>query len=119
MQEHHIRGTNRRSEELGVCCAVTLVYGPLGVAQRTTVAVVSVKPVVEALGDAEELGIAVDHQPARIDPAPTRVADQRTQHLRDPASAPRRVDVPERSLVQQLPSPRERVFEGGECLGGK
>jgi len=55
VQEHDIGGTNRRSEQLGVRRAATLVDRPLGVAQRTTVAVVSVKPVVEALGDAEDI----------------------------------------------------------------
>ena len=110
-------GRTRAAISSALACATALVGGPLRLAQRTAVAVVSVESVVQALGDAEELGIAPDHQPSRIAPAAARVADQRTQHLRDAAALGGRVDVPERSRVQQLAPAREGVLERRECLG--
>jgi hypothetical protein len=60
----------------------------LGVAQRSAVAEHTVEPVVDPLRDVEELRVALDHGPARIDPIVEQISQARPEELRDPA-APR------------------------------
>ena len=119
VQQHDVRGANALGHQLGVGGAAALVDGALGLAQRSAVAIVSVQPVVQALCDAEELGVALDHDPARIDPTAARVADQRAQHLGDAAAVGGRVDVPERPRLEQLAPAGQRVLEGRERVGGE
>ncbi len=102
----------RAASSSALASRATFVGHALLVAERPAVAVVSVQPVVQALGDAEELRGAVDHDPARVAAAAARVADQRAQHLGDAATMSRRVDVPEDPRGEQLTAPRERVLEG-------
>ena len=71
----------------------------------------AVEAVVEALGDAEEVGVAVDHDPARVEPGAADVADQRAQHLGDAAAVRGRVDGPERPAGEQFPAARDGVLE--------
>ncbi|MBW2419861.1 MAG: hypothetical protein JRH19_15045 [Deltaproteobacteria bacterium] len=65
--------------------------------------------VVQALGDAEELGIALDHHPARVDSGAARVAEQRLEHLRHTATHRGGVHVPH--------DPARKAFAQG--LGGR
>ena len=119
VQQHDVRGADAPRQQLGVGGAGALIGGALGLGQRAAVAVVSVEPVVQALRDAEELAVALDHYPACVTPTACRVADQRAQHLGDAAAVGGRVDVPERPRVEQLAPPGERVFEGRKRLGSE
>ena len=119
VQQHDVRGTNALRHQLDVVLAAALVGGTLGLAQRTSIACVSVQPVVQALGYAEELGVACDRYPARITPAAARVSDQRAQHLGDAATLGGRVDVPERPRLEQLAPAAERVLEARERVGSE
>ena len=60
------------------------------------------KAVVDPLRDCEERGIALDHQPARVDARAAGVGEQRLQHLGDAAAARGRVDVQHRATGKRL-----------------
>ena len=117
VQQHDVRGANALRQQLGVRGACALVGGALGLAQPAAVALVSVQPVVQALGDAEELTVARRSPPSARRPTAARVADQRAQHLGDAAAVGGRVDVPQRPRLEQLAPAGERVFEGRERVG--
>ena len=55
---------------------------------------------METLGDGEELGHAVDHEPPGVDTAPARVGEQHLQHLGDTPTLGGGVDVPHRPALQ-------------------
>ena len=91
-----------------------LVAGPLGVAERTAVAGVAVQQVVQPLGDGEELGVAVEHEPPVLDVRPRAVGEQRLQHLGDAPAVRGGVDVPDRAIAERGPGPPTGL---GELLG--
>jgi hypothetical protein len=64
---------------------------------------------VDALGDREEVGVTLDHEPARVDAGAAHVREQRLQHLRDPAACGGRVHV-------ENGAARERLL--GQLRGG-
>ena len=68
MQQNDITRPDERQHLVGVSPQRPLVVLALLVTERAAVAGRAVKAVVDPLGDGEELGIALDHQPARIDP---------------------------------------------------
>ena len=72
------------------------------VVELAAVALEAVEDVVDPLGDLEELGVALDHGPARVDAGALRVADQREQQLDHAAALGGRADVPDRALAEQL-----------------
>ena len=94
-----------------------LVGGALGVAERPAVAGEAVQAVVQALGDVEELRVARDRHPARVEAGAAHVADQRPQHLRHAAAVRGGVDVPEGPPFQQLAPARDRMLEIRQALG--
>jgi hypothetical protein len=87
VQQHDVVRRHASGELVRGRVGDALVDAPLGVAQRPAVAAVTVQPVVQALGEVEEVGLAVHHEPARIEPGPLDVAHQRAQHLGDAAAA--------------------------------
>jgi len=76
-----------------------------GIPQRPGVH--AVQAVVQPLGDRVEGGVALDDQPARVDPGSSGVRQQGGQHLGDAAPGGGGVDVPYR------PS-RKGVAAGGD-----
>ena len=68
-----------------------------------------VQVVVEALREAEELGVPGDGQPAHIDAGAAGIGEQRLEQLGDPASLRRRVDMPDHPAAEDLPG-------GGDCI---
>ena len=54
------------------------------------------QPVVEPLGDGEELRVAIDDDPARVDAERRGVGDEQAQHLGDTPTVRGGVDVPDR-----------------------
>ena len=117
MQEHDIGRRHALGEQLGVLGGDALVGGTLGIAQRPAVAAVAVQAVVQALGDVEELRVAADRHPAPVDADTAHVADQRAQHLGDPAAMRGGVDVPEGPPFEQLAPACHRVLEVRQALG--
>ena len=113
------RGRYALRQQVGVLGGDALVDGALGLAQRPAVAGVAVQAVVQALGDAEELGVAADGDPSRVDADAAHVADERAQHLGDAAAMSGGVHVPERPPVQQLTPAGHRVLELRQAVGGK
>ena len=116
MQQHDVAGAHALREQVGMLGGDGLVDGALGVAQRAAVAGEAVQAVVQALGDAEEVLVAADGHPARVDLHAARVADQGAQHLGHPAAVRSGVDVPEDAIRQQLASARDRVLELRQAL---
>ena len=119
VEDHDVAGPHRLGERLRVGLAAALVGGALRVAQRPAVAREAVEPVVQALGDAEELGIALGDDPAAVEPGAAHVADQRAQHLGDAAAERGRVDVPDRAGAEQRVRGRDGLLELREALAGQ
>ena len=94
-----------------------LVDLPRRVVEVAAVALEAVEEVVDPLGDLEELGVALDHGPARVDAGALRVADQRQQQLHHAAALGGRADVPDRALAEQLAGGADAVRELLERLG--
>jgi hypothetical protein len=65
---------------------------------------------MDALGDREEVRIALDHQPARVDAGAADIGEQRLQHLGDTAAGRRRIDVEHRAALERL------LGRGGDLL---
>jgi hypothetical protein len=59
-----------------------------------------VQQVVQALGHPEELRVAVEHEPAVLDPGALAVGDQGLQHLRHATALRGRVDVPDHPVAE-------------------
>ena len=87
-----------------------VVMPALGVAERTTVAEHAVEPVMDPLRDREELGVTVDHDPARVDPIVDQVSQAGPEQFRDAAARGRRVDVPDRPALEDFTSGGETQF---------
>ena len=51
---------------------------------------------MDPLGDREEGGVALDHQPARVDTGAARVGEKGLEHLGDAAAGCGRVDIEHR-----------------------
>jgi hypothetical protein len=75
------------------------------------------QPVVDALGDSEEIGRALDHRPAHVRAGAAGVRHQRLEQLRDAAPSGRRVDVPHDPAGQQLAPIANSLLKGLEALG--
>ena len=102
------RGARRRPARR-VLAQHALVEPALGRPERPSVARVRVEPVVEPLGEGEELGRPRDDHPAGVGAGVTGIPDQRSHHLGDAAAASRRVHVPHHPAAQGL--------DGGADLG--
>ena len=77
-----------------------LEMAPLLFAQRTTVAEHAVEPVVDPFRDREELRVALDHGPMRVDPVGGQISQAGSEQLRDATALGRRVDVPDGPAVE-------------------
>ena len=87
------------------------------VVEVAAVALEAVEEVVDALGDLEEVGVALDHGPARVDAGALGVADQRQQQLHHAPALGGRAHVPDRALAEQLAGGADAVGELLERLG--
>jgi hypothetical protein len=87
-------------------------------AEGPAVAGRAVEVVVKALGDLEEAGITVDHQPSRVDPDAAHVRQQDPQHLGDAAARCRRVDAQDGCPVELFAESLAGVDEGVDALSG-
>jgi hypothetical protein len=103
VEDDRVALAERLAQRLAGALQRCLVRRPLLVAERAAVALGAVQPVVDALRDREERGVAADHQPARVDADPLRVGEQRLQHLGHATAARGRVEVPDAPPVEDLP----------------
>ena len=108
VEEEHVTAAEATGNRLGVLAERVVVGCPLRLAQLATVARPTVQPVVDALRDREERRVAPDHEPASVDAHPPGVAEQRGEHLCDPAAHRRRVDVDDGPSIQNAPGSRDR-----------
>ena len=95
------RRAARARERRRGCRRGPLVVLRVLVAERPAVTGLAVQRVVDALGEREELGVAVEHQPAVVDAGAPPVREQRLQHLGHPAAVGGRVDVPDDAVVEE------------------
>ena len=89
--------THEREQLVRIAAQSLLVVAPLRVAKGAAIPGRAVEPVVNALRDLEEAGVALDHEPADVEPRAASVGQQRLQHLGDAAARGGRVDVEDRS----------------------
>ena len=89
VQEHDVARRDQRADALQVLARDGLVDLALTRAEPATVAGHAVQAIVNPLRDAEELRVAVNHEPAGIDSCAAPVRDQGAEHLGDsPTVAP-------------------------------
>ena len=117
MQDHEVAGTHDGAQPGNVSDCDLLVVDSLGGSERATVAGRAVEVIVDALGDLEVSGIALDDQPARVDPDAAGVREQRLQELGDTAAARSGVHVDDASPVEPLTGARCRLRETVGALG--
>ena len=91
VQEDDVTGLHAVDDLGAVSRQRGVVRRPRGRVQRTRVAGDAVQPVVDPLGDGEEVGVPAQHQPADVDPGARRIGHQGVQHLRDTTAARRRL----------------------------
>jgi hypothetical protein len=69
VEDHHVARPHDLHQPGRIRRPSALEHGPLVAAQRAAVTGGPVQPVVQPLGHGEELGVALDHQPASVDAA--------------------------------------------------
>ena len=74
----------------------------------------AVEPVVQALRDGEELGVAVDHDPSRVDPDVLGVAAEEFEHLGHAAPVRGGADVPHPCPIERLHRRDRRLLQRSE-----
>ena len=90
---------DERPQRRGVLAADRVVDRP--VVRRQPRIPAAVDQIVQALGQREELGlVGADHRPLHVHAELAQNRDHARHHLRDPASARRRVDHPDRTALQ-------------------
>ena len=128
VEDHRVIRPQPRQQRLGAGRRDGLVVGVLVRAERPAVAGGAVEPVVQALRDGEEGGIAVQDAPAGVDAGPAGVREQRTQHLGHASAMGGGVDAPDRAAGEQpvgaLAHREQRRIAGrvehvAEALGGQ
>ena len=117
VEQDDVVGADQLHELARVRLERVLVDLPRRVVEVAAVALEAVEEVVDPLGDLEELGVALDHGPARVDAGALRVADQRQQQLHHAPALGGRADVPDRALAEQLAGGADAVRELLERLG--
>jgi hypothetical protein len=85
--------------------------------QLTFVAGLAMKQVMDALGDREEVLVALEHQPVGIDAGTGQVAEQEVQHLGDPAALLGRVDLPQPPAGEPLGRQLQAIQEAAAVVG--
>ena len=111
VEQDHVVASHER-EELGrVAAEHRLVVPVLRLAEWAAVAGRPVQPVVEPLGDREEVGVAFDHDPAGVDADTPGVREQRLEQLGHATAGRGRVDVEHLPPVERSSSVVGEVLE--------
>ena len=101
VQHDDVPGAHEREQLLRVPAQHALVVAALARAELAAVAGRAVDPVVDPLRDREELRVALDDEPTRVDAGGAHVGKQRLQHLGDAAAGRGRVHVPDRAAAER------------------
>ena len=117
VDQDDVVGTHEREQFVGIAAQRLLVVAPLGVAEGAAVARRAVEPVVNALRDLEEAGVALDHEPADVEPRAASVSQQCLEHLGDAASRCGRVDVEDRPASHRRLGRLGNPLVAGDPLG--
>jgi hypothetical protein len=102
---------NLAEDRLGVRSERRFVVAALGLVESATVARRSVEPVVNPLRRREELRIAANDQPLRLDAGPPRIAQQDVKELGHATACGRGVDVDDSAVGEALARPSGDVEE--------
>ena len=102
VDDHHVLGLDELPELGGVALGHLVKDAARVVVEVAAIAGRAVQEVVDPLGEDEEVLVALDHHPARVDAGPARVGEQRDEHLGNAAAAGGRVDVPYDAPVEHL-----------------
>jgi len=111
VQDDQIPRTHLLQQGVGAAAQRRLVDGALGSAQRASIAGAPVKAIVKPLGHFEEARVAADRHPAGVHSRSAGVADERAQHLGDPAATRGGVHIPNDPVGQHAAGPRERILD--------
>ena len=93
-----------------------LVVRPFGRAERSAVPRPAVQSVVDPLRHRKERRVALDDEPARVDPAAPRVGEQRLEHLGNAAAGGGRVHAYDSAPGEPLPRLLGHRLEAGHPL---
>jgi hypothetical protein len=95
------------------------VAGSCRLVQLAPVTGLTVEQVMDALGDLEELLVALDHHPAGVDARASQVAEQEVEHLSDPTALLGGVDLPQPPAGEPLGRLRQPGQQAAAALRGK
>jgi hypothetical protein len=93
VKQDDVAWTDDREQLRGIGAQNVLVIPVLRFTERAAITESTVEAVVDALRDGEEIRVAVDDKPPRIDSDSTRVREECPQHLGDAPAGRRGVDV--------------------------
>ena len=102
VDDHHVLGLDELPELGGIALGHLVEDAACVIAEIAAVSGRSVQEVVDPLGEDEEVLVALDHHPARVDAGPARVGEERDEHLGNAAALGGRVDVPYDAPVEHL-----------------
>ncbi|MDZ7734351.1 MAG: hypothetical protein U5R31_15905 [Acidimicrobiia bacterium] len=109
VQHDDVARRRHRGQLGGVPLQDLLVVVDLVRTERSPVPGLAVEPVVDPLRDREELGIAVEHHPARVHTERAGVPEDGVEHLRDTAPARGGADVPQAPGAERLAGRGQRL----------
>ena len=118
MDEHDVARAHGGGEVPGVVLEHRLVVAVFVLAERAAVPLTPVEVVVEPLGDLEEAGIALDHQPAGVDAGTANVRQQHAEHLGDAPARGRRVEAHDGRAGKPLTQPLAVIDETVDAIAG-
>src|SRR5205823_806310 len=101
VDDDDVAGPDEAEQLREVLVQGSLVDLPIALLERF-VSHVPVELVVDPLRHAEELVVALHHEPAGVPPRAELVAEDRSQHLRDTTPLGGRIDMPEPTPIQEL-----------------
>jgi hypothetical protein len=102
VQDHNVIAAHQVGELASTGAQAALIKSALSRPQPAPVSLGSMQMVVQPFGDGKERRVADDHRPPRVDPAPTGVAEQRSQQLDDATAARGGVHIPDHPALQRL-----------------
>jgi hypothetical protein len=109
VEHHHVIRPDDLQDLSGIPSHDRDIVIPITIRETQAVPHPTMEVVVNAFGDREEVLVALDDQPARIDACSPLVTKKGLQHLSDPPTRLRRIDVPGDATAQDIPSVLHRV----------
>ena len=119
VHDDHVPATDRLRQLVRVGPEHTLVDLPLLRTERPAVALVSVEPVVDPLGEGEEVFVPFDHRPPGVDPHPGQVAHHRAEQLGHAATLGSGVHAPQDAVAEAVDRFLHRTGESPVAVGAE